>query len=86
MSDRGVEIVDTAVAHTKSSWKYVSSEGNTTVRGNDDLLRLFTSQLSKSLLGPATDILFKFAIGSSSCKYGDDLPKCSKQNIATYAQ
>ncbi|XP_022652121.1 uncharacterized protein LOC111246571 isoform X1 [Varroa destructor] len=33
MSDRGVEIVDTAVAHTKSSWKYVSSEGNTTVRG-----------------------------------------------------
>jgi len=33
VSDRGVQIVDTAVAHTKSSWNYVTSEGNTTVRG-----------------------------------------------------
>ncbi|OQR72803.1 hypothetical protein BIW11_10151 [Tropilaelaps mercedesae] len=33
VSDRGMEIVDTAVAHTKSSWAYVTSEGNTTVRG-----------------------------------------------------
>ncbi|XP_003747553.1 uncharacterized protein LOC100904290 [Galendromus occidentalis] len=33
VADRGVQIMDTAVAHTQSSWGYVTSEGNSTVKG-----------------------------------------------------